>query len=126
VSECCGLVSSRLSTHGARLTTGPQSRKRKANDSFEETSTAKALKKPPRLERPATPLTEPGSPTLSAMESEDEFLSDVTSQEDEDFDEGTQDSDDGSLGQGTGTMNRGSARVRAMLGTDNLLVRFRR
>ncbi|KAF7512692.1 hypothetical protein GJ744_000259 [Endocarpon pusillum] len=31
------------------------------------------------------------------MESEDEFLSDVTSQEDEDFDEGTQDSDDGSL-----------------------------
>ena len=34
------------------------------------------------------------------MESEDEFLSDVTSQEDEDFDEGTQDSDDGSLGQG--------------------------
>lgn len=36
------------------------------------------------------------------MESEDEFLSDVTSQEDEDFDEGTQDSDNGSLlGQGS-------------------------
>lgn len=34
------------------------------------------------------------------MDSEDEFLSDVTSQEDEGFDEGTQDSDDGSLGQG--------------------------
>ena len=34
------------------------------------------------------------------MDSEDEFLSDVTSQVDEDFDEGTQDSDDGSLGQG--------------------------
>ncbi len=38
------------------------------------------------------------------MESEDEFLSDVTSQEDEDFDEGTQDSDDGSLGQGRPNM----------------------
>jgi len=35
------------------------------------------------------------------MDSEDDFLSDVTShEEDEDFDEGTQDSDDGSLGQG--------------------------
>lgn len=82
------------------FTTGPQTRKRKANDSFEDANKAKALKKAPVLDRPATPLTEPGSPTVSAMESEDEFLSDVTSQEDEDFDEGTQDSDDGSLGQG--------------------------
>lgn len=105
-------MSSRLSAHGVRFTTGPQTRKRKANDSFEEISTAKALKKAPRLETPATPLTEPGSPSLSAMESEDDFLSDVTSQEDEDFDEGTQDSDDGSLGQGTGTMNTRSACIK--------------
>ena len=52
------------------------------------------------MDTPATTHTEPGSPVISAMESEDEFLSDVTSQEDEDFDEGTQASDDGSLGQG--------------------------
>jgi hypothetical protein len=81
-------------------TTGPQTRKRKANDSFQDASHAKALKKAPLLDRPATPVTEQGSPAVSVMESEDEFLSDVTSQEDEDFDEGTQDSDDGSLGQG--------------------------
>ncbi len=89
--------------------TGPQTRKRKANDSFEDDSTADTLKKAPLLDRPATPLTEPGSPILSAMESEDEFLSDVTSQEDEDFDEGTQDSDDGSFGQGRPNIYRGFA-----------------
>lgn len=80
--------------------TGPQTRKRKAKDSLESTKTAKALKKAPLLDRPATPLTEPGSPAVSVMESEDEFHSDVTSQEDDEFDEGTQDSDNGSLGQG--------------------------
>jgi hypothetical protein len=79
--------------------TGPQTRKRKAKDSFEDNSNPKALKTGPLLDTPATPITEPGSPALQAMDSEDEFLSDVTSQED-DFDEGTQDSDDGSLGQG--------------------------
>lgn len=89
--------------------TGPQTRKRKANDSIEDTNTAKTLKTAPPLNTPATPLTEPGSPTISAMESEDEFLSDVTSQEDEDFDEGTQDSDDGSFGQGTPAMRCGLA-----------------
>lgn len=92
------------------FTTGPQTRKRKANDSFEDSSTAKNLKKAPLLDTPATPLTEPGSPAVSAMESEDEFLSDVTSQEDEDFDEGTQDSDDGSLGQGNPNIHRNVGR----------------
>ena len=87
-------------------TTGPQTRKRKAKDSLEDTSTAKALKKAPLLDRPATPLTEPGSPAVSVMESEDEFLSDATSQEDDEFDEGTQESDDGSLGQGKADIHR--------------------
>lgn len=41
------------------------------------------------------------------MEPDDEFLSDVTSQGDEDFDEGTQDSDDVSLGQGRPNMSSG-------------------
>lgn len=82
------------------FTTGSQTRKRKANDNSEDRLITKALKRAPLPNRPATPLTEPGSPIESAMESEDEFFSDVTSQEDEDFDEGTQDSDDGSLGQG--------------------------
>ena len=45
------------------------------------------------------------------MESEDEFLSDVTSHEDDDFDEGTQDSDDGSLGQGKANILCGPAYV---------------
>lgn len=85
---------------GLRFNTGPQTRKRKANDSFGDNSTVKAIKTNPLLEAPTTPVTEPGSRAASAMDSEDEFLSDVTSQEDEDFDEGTQDSDDGSLGQG--------------------------
>jgi len=82
-------------------TTGSQTRKRKATDSFEHPSTTKTPRKAPPLDTPATPLTEAGSPAVSAMDSEDDFLSDVTShEEDEDFDEGTQDSDDGSLGQG--------------------------
>jgi hypothetical protein len=97
------------------VTTGSQTRKRKAKDSLEDASTAKALKKAPLLDRPATPLTEPGSPTRSVMESEDEFLSDVTSQEDDDFDEGTQDSDDGSLGQGKANIDA----ARLMWSKDN-------
>jgi hypothetical protein len=87
-------------------TTGSQTRKRKATESFEHSSKAKTLKKAPPLDTPATPLTEAGSSAASIMESEDEFLSDVTSQEeDEDFDEGTQDSDDGSLGQGKSSID---------------------
>jgi hypothetical protein len=86
--------------------TGSQTRKRKANDSFEHPILTKTLKKAPPLDTPATPLTEAGSPAASAMDSEDEFLSDVTShEEDEDFDEGTQDSDDGSLGQGRSSID---------------------
>lgn len=100
-------MSSRLGTYGSSYTTGPQTRKRKASDSFGDLGSAKVVRKGPLLDRPATPLTEPGSPTMSAMESEDEFLSDVTSQEDGDFDEGTQDSDDGSLGQGRLNINCG-------------------
>lgn len=48
---------------------------------------------------PATPLTEPASPSTRVMDSDDDFMSDASSQGD--F-EGTQDSDDDvSLGEGT-------------------------
>lgn len=85
------------------FTTPPQTRKRKATDSAEDASEkAKKASKiatqptaPSRL--PVTPVTELGTPTATSMDSDDEFMSEGSSQED--F-EGTQDSDDGSLGEG--------------------------
>ncbi len=59
----------------------------------------KAIKKDAAPQLPTTPLTEPGSPTPQPMDSEDEFMSDASSREEEDF-EGTQDSDAGSIGEG--------------------------
>jgi len=55
----------------------------------------------PQVQAPTTPITEHGSPSLQAMDSEDEFMSDPPSGDELDFDEGTQDSEIGSLGGGT-------------------------
>ena len=80
------------------FTTPPHTRKRKATTELEDESagTARISKKisAPLPTTPATPLTELGSPVNHGMDSEDEYMSDGTSLEEEDF-EGTQDSDDG-------------------------------
>jgi hypothetical protein len=86
------------------FTTPPQSKKRKAPSTFEDRPTAdsKASKKEeaaPQLKTPTTPLTELDSPVPQTMDSEDEYISDASSQEEEDFD-GTQDSEAGSVGDG--------------------------
>ena len=52
------------------------------------------------MQHPTTPVTEHGSPSVQDMDSEDEFMSDPPSGDEIDFDEGTQDSDIGSLGGG--------------------------
>jgi hypothetical protein len=88
------------------FTTPPQTRKRKAPNTFEDRAitAAKSSKKEsaPQLETPTTPLTELDSPILQPMDSEDEYMSDASSREEEDF-EGTQDSEAGSVGDGKPT-----------------------
>lgn len=85
------------------FTTPPQTRKRKAPNTFDDRAiaAAKSSKREPvpQLETPTTPLTELDSPIPEPMDSEDEYLSDASSQEEEDF-EGTQDSEAGSVGDG--------------------------
>jgi hypothetical protein len=85
------------------FTTPPQTRKRKAPNTFEDraVTAAKSSKKESaaQLETPTTPLTELDSPIPQPMDSDDEFMSDASSQEEEDF-EGTQDSEAGSVGDG--------------------------
>lgn len=79
------------------FTTPPLTRKRKASDSpdiLEEKSTK--AKKVANAALPATPLT--NASTTPVMDSDDEFMSGTSSQE-EDFG-GTQDSENDSLGDG--------------------------
>lgn len=56
------------------------------------------------LQTPTTPITDDGSPDPAEMDSEDEFMSDALSIEDNDFD-GTQDSEIESLGGGQYSIN---------------------
>jgi hypothetical protein len=88
------------------FTTPPQTRKRKAPNTFEDRAitAAKSSKKESaaQLETPTTPLTELDSPIIQPMDSDDEYMSDASSQEEEDF-EGTQDSEAGSVGDGRPT-----------------------
>ena len=84
------------------FTTPSQLRKRKASASFEDKGklATKAIKTAPPLDAPATPQTEPGSPVTKTMDSEEEYMSDGSSQEEEEDFEGTQDSEAGSIGEG--------------------------
>ena len=82
------------------FTTSPVTRKRKQAYTSKELppSKRKAKQKEPEIELPRTPETTVVTPTTTTMESDDEFLSGVSSIGD-DF-EGTQESDAESLGEG--------------------------
>ena len=85
-------------------TTSPLTRKRKAFQTIE------AANKPVKVSRSTKDLTKHSvvassraalnTPPLTTMDSDDEFMSGLSSQDDDGF-EGAQDSDDGSLGDGT-------------------------
>ncbi|RJE17045.1 hypothetical protein PHISCL_10618, partial [Aspergillus sclerotialis] len=84
-----------------KANTTPQSKKRKAAECVTDASSNGPVKSrktsPPPAQRLSTPVTEHGSPSLKAMDSEDDFMSDPPSGDEIDFDEGTQDSDIASL-----------------------------
>ncbi len=89
-----------------QVTTPPQIKKRKAeecvSDALRHSSTKSLKTSVVAAQRPSTPVSEHGSPPLRDMDSEDEFMSDPPSGDEEiDFDEGTQDSDIGSIDGGT-------------------------
>jgi hypothetical protein len=90
------LVSARARSGLEAFTTLPQTQKRRASESVVTASEAKRLKAAETTEPnlPVTPLTNPATPSAK-MESDDEFMSGVSSQE-EPYED--QESDDGSLG----------------------------
>lgn len=102
VAACC---LARRHSCRPQLTTTPQSKKRKVEECVTDASrndpskTRKTSTLP--AQGPSTPITEHSSPSLKAMDSEDDFMSDPPSGDEMDFDEGTQDSDIASLGGGT-------------------------
>ena len=84
----------------AEITIDPQTRKRKAIETIDDLTDSK---RPRTAATGRTPL--PSSldtPPLTTMDSDDEFMSGLSSQEEEEEEEfgGTEESDDGSLGDG--------------------------
>ena len=80
-------------------TTSPQTRKRKAIETFEESSHNRKQNKVKRGAENTPSTAALNTPPLTTMDSDDEFMSGLSSQ-DEGFGE-AQESDDGSLGDGT-------------------------
>lgn len=87
--------------------TPPQSRKRKAVEQIEDIAVqTKKSSKPSSISEkastrfPTTPSTDVGTPPAAAMDSDDEIMSDGISSQEEEYG-GTQDSDVGSLDDGT-------------------------
>lgn len=85
------------------VTTSAQ-RKRKASDiefdsSLSQTSKSRKIKSS-QLQTPSTPVSERRSPSPGTMDSEDEIMSGSQSADELDLDEGTQDSDLGSIAGG--------------------------
>lgn len=85
-------------------TTSPLTRKRKATQTAEEVNKpVKATKLSKDLSKDfptASSRTALNTPPLTTMDSDDEFMSGLSSQDEDDFG-GAQESDDGSLGDGT-------------------------
>ena len=82
--------------------TGPSSVKRKASDSLRGPTALKVPKQATTIHSPAlTPTNEGAAAHSPVMDSDDDLMSDMSSQIEPDFDdEAILDSDDGSLGQG--------------------------
>lgn len=97
-SSCFGLVKrdQALSFHLSFIT--PQTRKRKATDLTDNAFGSRKQTKTEDTDQHSLPATPLNTPPLTTMDSDDEFMSGLSSQE-EAFG-GTQDSDDGSLGDG--------------------------
>lgn len=87
-------------------TTSPLTRKRKASQTAEEAieavKTIKLGKDPNKYSATASSGAALNTPPLTTMDSDDEFMSGLSSQDEDDFG-GAQESDDGSLGDGTCT-----------------------
>ena len=80
------------------LTTPSQTRKRKATDTLETAPRNNKQNKAVDSGKVSAASGQPNTPPLTTMDSDDEFMSGLSSQ-DGDFG-GTQESDDGSLGEG--------------------------
>jgi len=79
-------------------TTPPQTRKRKAVESLQEASRSRKQSKTKEASANKSAATALNTPPLTTMDSDDEFMSGLSSQ-DEDFGV-VEESDDGSLGDG--------------------------
>lgn len=86
-----------------KSTTSPQTRKRKATETLEDSHSTKKPTKAGRGAANTSSTSALNTPPPTTMDSDDEFMSGLSSQ-DEDFG-GAQDSDDGSLGDGTCSLN---------------------
>lgn len=91
------------------ITTPPQTRKRKAVETLEDSSRAQKQSKTGDIATRTPADTALNTPPLTTMDSEDEFMSGLSSQ-DEDFG-AMQESDDGSLGDGKSDSIRRTCRL---------------
>ena len=91
-------------------TTSPLTRKRKVSQTAEEANqpvkTNKLSTLPSKYTPKASSRAALNTPPLTTMDSDDEFMSGLSSQDEDDFG-GAQESDDGSLGDGTCTLHGG-------------------